>query len=204
MGGRWVSPVKDALPPIGADELDSHGGTGRTYTSRFGGYDCTDNSRESPSMLLADERVGETQISGNFQDLNSDGQPLASQAAKDTACTHFLSRLLPLQWPQNNWTPEILALVLAATSLVFIFLILVISNNRPLDQFNSRITLNALISVASQTGQMALIAPMASSVSQFKWMLSRRQRNVQFFEDFDDASRGFVSLVVLAFKQPRM
>ena len=204
MGGRLVSPVKDALPPSGAGEFNSHGGTGRTYTSHFEGYDGTEDSRESPTASLADKQVGETRIRGNLQALNSDGQPLASQAAKDSACTHFLSRLHLLQWPQNNWIPEVLALVLAATSLVFIFLIVVISINRPLDQFNSSITLNALISVASQTGQMALIASMASSVSHFKWMLSRRQRNVRFFENFDDASRGFVSLVVLAFKQPRM
>ena len=103
----------------------------------------------------------------------------------------------------NTWTAEILAWLLAVISVVLIVAILVVFNNRRLTEWHGRITINTLINFASQFAQICLLIPIASSISQLKWIRYRYSQPLSSVEDFDKASRQPLDALRLLWKHPK-
>ena len=101
------------------------------------------------------------------------------------------------------WAAESFAWLLAAISMSVIFILLVSFRNKPLEQWNSHITINALINVLSQTAQTALLIPVSSSISQLKWIWFRKRRPLNNVEHFDAASRQPLDSLALVWRHPR-
>ena len=91
---------------------------------------------------------------------------------------------------------------LASVSLAVTRILLVVFNNQPLRNFKSNITLNALVSAAGQISLSALLVPVASTLSQLKWVwCQKRFTAIKEIEDFDRASRGPVGIVRLILRK---
>ena len=89
--------------------------------------------------------------------------------------------------------------------LAVILAILGLLNDKPLTSFDFGVNVNALVNVASQVGQTALLVPVASSISQLKWIwLNGHGGPMGTLEDFDMASRGLMGCLVLMFRCPKM
>ena len=104
---------------------------------------------------------------------------------------------------KGTWLSEIIALSLAAICILLIVIILAIFKSRPLSHWHARITINTLINFVSQLAQTALVIPLASSVSQLKWLWYRKPRSLSSIDDFDKASRQPLDSIILAFKHRR-
>ena len=104
----------------------------------------------------------------------------------------------------SSWGFEFLCWLLAAASLVVIIIVLAIFNGVPLANWHSSITLNTLVNVLSTIGQIAILVPVAESISQLKWLWYRRSRAIGDMEAFDEASRGPISSIWLVLKRPKM
>ena len=105
---------------------------------------------------------------------------------------------------EESWVAEILALCIAALATVIIIIILVIFKDKPLTQWRSRVTINTLVNFISQAAQTALLLPVASSISQMKWIHFQRKREpLGDMEDFDKASRQIFDSLLLVFKLPK-
>lgn len=105
---------------------------------------------------------------------------------------------------EESWVAEIIALCVAALATVIIIIILASFKDKPLTQWHSRVTINTLVNFVSQVAQTALVLPLASSVSQMKWIHFQRKRNpLGDMEDFDKASRQVLDNLLLVFKLPK-
>ena len=94
-------------------------------------------------------------------------------------------------WITDWWVPEILSWLLAAWALGMIVLTLGLLHDKPLPQWPSGITVNALISVLSQIGQWGLMGSVAGTLGQLKWLwFARLNRSLMDFVAFDEASKG--------------
>jgi hypothetical protein len=93
---------------------------------------------------------------------------------------------------ESWWIFESLALFVSFLSFFAMFTVLVKFNNRPLHEWHSTVTLNAIVSLSSLVSKSALILPLASGLSQLKWKWYRHGsgRRLMDFEYFDAASRG--------------
>lgn len=106
---------------------------------------------------------------------------------------------------EESWVAEILALCIAALATVIMIIILAIFKDKPLTQWHSRVTINTLVSFVSQAAQTALLLPVASSISQMKWIhFQRKRKPLGDMEDFDKASRQIFNSLFLVFKLPKM
>jgi hypothetical protein len=101
----------------------------------------------------------------------------------------------------NGWGKEVLGWIVSAVSVVAIVAILAAFNHRSLPQWPYQITLNTLISIFSQISSTALLGPLSECVSQLKWLwFTRRSQHLGDFQDFDSASRGPWSSLLLIWK----
>jgi hypothetical protein len=100
---------------------------------------------------------------------------------------------------ESYWIFETLALFLSFASFFAMFIVLVKFNNRRLHEWHSVITLNTVVTISSLVSKSALIQPLASGLSQLKWMWYRHGsgRHLIDFEYFDAASRGPWGALVL-------
>lgn len=95
------------------------------------------------------------------------------------------------EWVNDLWLFEILAWVLGTICLGGIALTLSLHADRPLPNWPLSITLNALISTLASISKAALMVPVASSISQRKWLwLSTGRWPLSDIEIYDEASRG--------------
>lgn len=105
---------------------------------------------------------------------------------------------------EGSWIAEILALCVATLATLIIIIILAMFKDKPLTQWHSRVTINALVNFVSQAAQTALLLPVASSISQMKWIYFQRKREpLGDMEDFDKASRQIFDNLLLVFKLPK-
>ena len=94
-------------------------------------------------------------------------------------------------WITDWWGLEILSWLLAAWALGMIVLTLGLLHDKPLPQWPSSITVNALISALSQIGQWGLMGSLAGTLGQLKWLwFARLNRSLMDFVAFDEASKG--------------
>lgn len=89
-----------------------------------------------------------------------------------------------------TWGFELLALLFAMASTIAVCVILGHANNRLLSDWTLPIQPNSLISVFSTLAKAALMVPIASVVSQMKWIWFEEPRNLANLQSFDKASRG--------------
>ena len=94
-------------------------------------------------------------------------------------------------WITDWWALGILSWLSAAWALGMIILTLGLLHDKPLPQWPSGITVNALISVLSQIGQRGLMGSLAGTLGQLKWLwFARSKRALMDFVAFDEASKG--------------
>ena len=93
-------------------------------------------------------------------------------------------------WQDWTWSLEVLSLILATASTITVCIILGRWNNQPLQAWPFPIQPNSLISVFSTLAKTALMLPMASVISQMKWIWFEKPRNLAQLQVFDRASRG--------------
>ena len=122
----------------------------------------------------------------------------ATKTAKATKQQSLYTRIF-----SDTWTLEILCWLLALLSLVIIIIVLAVFNGQSLENWHSGLTLNTLISIASQIAQTAVFVPVAASISQLKWIWYSKSRPVAGIGDFDKASRGPIDSLLLITKHPR-
>lgn len=124
--------------------------------------------------------------------INDVQQEAASPGRSNHNASAYL--LLITDW----WLLEIVGLSLCILSLMAIIIILVKYDGKPIYDWPYRITLNAVISIVATMSQVALMLPVASSLSQLKWVwFNEKPRPLADFEIFDSASRGFWGSLLL-------
>ena len=104
----------------------------------------------------------------------------------------------------RTWAVELLCWFLALVSLLVIIIVVRVFNGQPLQNWRSGLTLNTLISVVSQIAQTAVLVPVASSISQLKWIWFGKgeKRAIGDMEPFDKASRGPIDSLRLILNHP--
>ncbi|OTA93759.1 hypothetical protein M434DRAFT_72607 [Hypoxylon sp. CO27-5] len=91
----------------------------------------------------------------------------------------------------SNWNWELGALVLSFSALATLVAILIYIDSRPLDQWNSTLSLNTLVSGLGAVSRTSLGFVISSCLGQVKWnWFKKRPDNLIAFDRFDDASRG--------------
>lgn len=146
----------------------------------------------SSPFLSADERERE---------FHRDAVRLSNDAAE--AESHIPKQSLYTRIFDESWGFEILLWIVALLSLVVILITLGIFHNQPLQNWHSGLTANTLLNVLSQIAQTAVFVPVASSISQLKWIWYDKSRAIGEMEDFDNASRGPIDSLRLILKRPK-
>lgn len=104
----------------------------------------------------------------------------------------------------NSWALELLYWLSALISLLVIVIVTRTFDGQPLRNWHSGLSLNTLINVVSQIAQTAVFVPVASSISQLKWIYFGKgeRRPVGDMEPFDKASRGPLDGILLITRHP--
>lgn len=97
----------------------------------------------------------------------------------------------------NSWLHEISSLVGSWACQIWLVIILLKMNNRPLDIWAQKISLNATVSALSTISKALLLEPVGASIGQLKWLHLRSPHRLYDFELFDQASRGPLGSVFL-------
>jgi hypothetical protein len=105
-----------------------------------------------------------------------------------TRLKHKLRRFIS-RW-NDWWLLEIIAGMLSIVCLVAIIAILAHFNGKPLTDWHSRITPNAMISVLATISRASVLLPVAECISQLTWLRFRTPHSLQLIQEFDEASRG--------------
>jgi hypothetical protein len=95
------------------------------------------------------------------------------------------------------WLWEASSIAAAAFALAAIVITLVIHRDRPLPQWPSEITINALIAVFTAIFKACLMMPIAECMGQLKWLWYQKPRPLGYMEQWDLASRGMLSFRTL-------
>lgn len=98
---------------------------------------------------------------------------------------------------KNSWLHEISSLIGSWACQIWLVVILLQMNNRPLANWTQKISLNAMVSALSTISKALLLEPVGASIGQLKWLHMRRPHRMYDFELFDQASRGPLGSVFL-------
>jgi hypothetical protein len=99
----------------------------------------------------------------------------------------------PNGFDTKDWRWEISAMVFSLGCFAGVVGVLIASESKPLSSWNFTfgITLNTLIATLSTFSRTALLVPVASCLSQLKWIhITSASRPLNEIQIFDDASRG--------------
>ncbi|KAF2100257.1 hypothetical protein NA57DRAFT_73867 [Rhizodiscina lignyota] len=88
------------------------------------------------------------------------------------------------------WGLEICTWALGTGALLAIIILLAHFNDRPLEQWKSKVEFNTVVSVLSQVATPALLVSVQSCLGQLKWIRYRKRTALTALEVFDKASRG--------------
>ena len=116
----------------------------------------------------------------------------------------------------DGWGWELFAWLLAATSLIALIIVFAAFRDKALAQWKSNITPNTVVSILSQIGQTAILAPVTVCICQSGWLYLAgkgrivpslfKHRNPQLadMQAYDDGSRGPISSLFLLWKHPEL
>ena len=104
---------------------------------------------------------------------------------------------------RESWTAEIIAWLLSAGCVALIVVSLAIYHAKSLEEWRWRITVNTMVNFVSQLAQTSLLIPVASSISQLKWLWFRQARVLKEIESFDEASRQPLDSIVFLWRYPK-
>jgi hypothetical protein len=93
----------------------------------------------------------------------------------------------------KDWWEEFAAVAFSLSSLLAIVIILAVYRNKTLSswQFVFNVSLNTVVAILSTLSRTALLVPVASCISQLKWIrLCRTPCSLREVQVFDDASHG--------------
>ena len=104
----------------------------------------------------------------------------------------------------KTWILELLCWFLALISVLVIIIVVGVFNGHPLQEWHSGLTPNTVINVVSQIAQTAVFVPIASSISQLKWIWFGKgeKKAIGDIEPFDKASRGPIDSLRLILNHP--
>ena len=109
----------------------------------------------------------------------------------------------------DGWGWELLSWLLAAASLLVLLIVFTAFSNRALDQWKSSITPNTVVSILSQIGQTAILAPVTACICQSMWLwlgdenkYNRKHPQLMDMQEYDDGGRGPVGSLLLLWKHP--
>jgi hypothetical protein len=100
------------------------------------------------------------------------------------------------------WVYEILASVISLTMLAATYGVLKHYNSTDVDAWSHSWQLNSLIGLLATISQIAMAVPLASGISQLKWLWYRDTRKLTDLDKFDQSSRGPFGSVLLLFSRP--
>jgi hypothetical protein len=107
--------------------------------------------------------------------------------------TKYKSHEIGEQFSLTDWQWEIAAATFSAICFAAVVIVLVVFRNRSLSDWNFMFdaSLNTLIATLSTLSRTALLVPVASCISQLKWVhFANSPRSLREVQIFDDASRG--------------
>jgi hypothetical protein len=100
------------------------------------------------------------------------------------------AKALKRQAARLGWWWETGAVFVSLVCMSLIVAVLFRMDGRPLRTWTLPIQPNSLVAIFSTLTKSALLVPIAESIGQLKWDYFERPRNIQHFQDFDEASRG--------------
>ena len=174
----------------------------------------SDFPRSAPRSMISSESHGEESSPNPFAhqaDNFAENQP---PQGYDPAASNLLANPNEKQYSQNpfafhNWAWEFAAWILAAVSLLSLFVVLAHFHGKPLREWQSTITPSTVVAIVSQIGQSAAIFPVSACVCQSMWLWLDRGSNLRGHhpqltatQNFDNGSRGPLGGLVLLWKQP--
>ncbi|KAL9629941.1 MAG: hypothetical protein Q9164_006653 [Protoblastenia rupestris] len=129
-------------------------------------------------------------ISPVSQDTNARPHPFSTDAAQKQGIIgqgQKQPRLsLYCRFVENSWALEFLAWLFGALTLVILIIVLRVFNGKPLNRWNSSISVNTLVNVLTTIASTALIFPVTSATAQLRWLwLQKKARSVADFDSFD-------------------
>jgi hypothetical protein len=174
-----LEPSQEYLPPtvsstrtnplevsLGQDRFNGIPKYGYPHTERLLGNGSAWNSEEPQSVALK----GETIVPQHYD------------SPKPSKAFHL-----------GDWQWEIAAAIFSFLCVFAILIVLKVYQEKPLSSwhFVDNITLNTVVALLSTFSRTALIVPVASCLSQLKWIhLVGSPRQLRDMQIFDDASRG--------------
>jgi hypothetical protein len=100
------------------------------------------------------------------------------------------------------WVYEIFASIISLAMLAAIFGILKHYNSTDVDVWNHSWGLNSLIGLVATISQITMAVPLASGISQLKWLWYKDSQKLTDLDKFDQSSRGPLGSLVLLFSWP--
>ena len=101
----------------------------------------------------------------------------------------------------DSWWLEFLSWLAATVMLLVLLILLAKFDKKPLSAWHSKLTPNTIIAAVSQLVQMVILVPIASSLSQLKWLWYRERKPLEDIAYFQDASTGLMSSLILLYKR---
>lgn len=102
----------------------------------------------------------------------------------------------------RSWKKEIASFFMAILALIAIVVILITSDNKPIQARSGPFTTNALVSIFAAILKSAMLMPVAEALSELKWIWYRKSHPVSDAQSFDLASRGPRGAFEFLFKLP--
>jgi hypothetical protein len=100
----------------------------------------------------------------------------------------------------KDWWWEALTWLVGTISTWLLMALLCHFDKKPVSQWKSKISLNAIVAILSQAAQSALCVSVGSCISQLKWRWIKTDQPVTDIALFDRASRGPEGSLVLLMK----
>lgn len=177
-----------SLEPIQDEVTSLHGST---ISLASGNHRC--RSIETQPLRTSDQGdMGNAMAASPCDNFPSDESTQGRKSAKHKSRSITLSTVF-----KDSWLLEIASLIASWACQIWLVVILVQMNNRPLDTWLYKISLNAMVSALATMSKALLLEPVGASIGQLKWLHLRHPRRMYDFELFEQASRGFLGSVSL-------
>ena len=102
----------------------------------------------------------------------------------------------------GSWILEVLAWILAASTLIILIIVLTVFNGKPLSHWHSGVSVNTLVNVLTTISSVALIFPVASAIAQIRWLWLAKQASP--IADIESFGAGPIDIFMMLWKHPTM